>query len=119
MKHLLYFVVMGGTMMALSSNLPGFHVSGWQAALLAAVVLAVVNTIIKPILFVLTLPFTILTLGLFLLVLNFAMLKLTDLIVPGFDVTTLPALAIGSLILSVVGMVWKVVTKDAKRKDKD
>lgn len=119
MKHLLYFLVMAAAMMVLSQNLPGFHVSGWQAALIAAVVLAVVNTIVKPILFLLTLPFTILTLGLFLVVLNVAMLKLTDLLVPGFDVDSLTALVLGSLILSVVGMLWKMVTKESKKKDKD
>lgn len=118
MKHLVYFLVMAATMMVLSQNLPGFSVSGWQAALIASVVLAVVNTIVKPILFVLTLPLTILTVGLFLIVLNLAMLKLTDLLVPGFDVNGVVALALGSFTLSVVGMIWKMLTKDSKKSKK-
>lgn len=119
MKHLIYFLVMAAAMMVLSQNLPGFSVSGWQAALLASVVLAVVNTIVKPILFLLTLPLTILTVGLFLIVLNLAMLKLTDLLVPGFDVNGIVALFLGSLALSVVGTIWKMFTKDSKEKKKD
>src|SRR5262249_47701275 len=70
MNLLLYFVVMAAAMLGLSRILPGFHVNGWVPALFASVVLAAVNTVLKPILFVLTLPFTILTLGLFLFVLN-------------------------------------------------
>lgn len=110
MNLLLYFVVMAAAMVGLSKILPGFEVKGWVPALFAAVVLAAANTILKPILFVLTLPFTILTLGLFLLVLNAFMVWLTAAIVPGFRVTGfLPAL-IAAVILSVVGMVWKAAS---------
>jgi len=69
-KTAMYFLVMAAAMLGISRLLPGFEISGWGAAILAAIVLAVMNTIVKPILFVLTLPFTILTLGLFLFVLN-------------------------------------------------
>jgi putative membrane protein len=117
MGFILYFVVIAAAMMALSRFLPGIHVDGPVSALLAAVVLAAANAILKPILFVLTLPFTILTLGLFLLVLNALMLWITALIVPGFQVHgILPAL-LASMILSVVGMIWKAATR--KRKDRD
>ena len=85
MSHLLYFVVIALAMIGLSRLLPGFHVDGIVPALIAAVVLAIVNTVVRPILFVLTLPFTIVTLGLFLFVLNAAMLALTAWLVPGFD----------------------------------
>jgi uncharacterized membrane protein YvlD (DUF360 family) len=62
-KHVLYFVVMAAAMMGLSMSgvLPGFSVDGWQAAIIGAVVLALANTLLKPILFLLTLPFTIVT----------------------------------------------------------
>ena len=117
MSFILYFVVIAATMMALSRLLPGIHVDGPVPALLAAVVLAAANAILKPILFVLTLPFTILTLGLFLLVLNAVMLWITALIVPGFDVRGIWPTLLASMILSVVGMIWKAATK--QRKDKD
>ncbi len=112
MSLILYFLLMAATMLAMSKVLPGFQVNGWGPAIIASLVLAVLNTIVKPILFVLTLPFTILTLGLFLLVLNGIVLWLTDRLVPGFDIpggfgTTI----IASLILSLMGMVWKGVVK--------
>ena len=77
MQTLLYFVVMAAAFMGLSQTLPGFHVTGWIPALFGAVILAVVNTLVKPVLFILSLPFIIVTFGLFLLVLNACMLKLT------------------------------------------
>ena len=116
MGLLLYFVVMAAAMLGLSQVLPGFHVDGWGPALFAAIVLAAVNTIVRPILFILTLPFTILTLGLFLLVLNAIMLWITDIIVPGFSIDGFVTTLIASLILAIVGMVWKAATKEQKRK---
>ena len=110
MSHLLYFVVMAAAMLGISKILPGFRVDGWIPAIFAAVVLAVVNVIVKPILFVLTLPFTILTLGLFLFVLNAIMLWITAAIVPGFKVSGFGTTVIASLILAAVSMVWKAAT---------
>lgn len=111
MSLLLYFVVMAAAMLGLSKVLPGFRVDGWVPALIASVVLALVNVIVKPILFILTLPFTILTLGLFLFVLNMMMLWLTSILVPGFRVSGFLTTFIASLALALVGMVWKAATK--------
>ena len=111
MSLVLYFIVMGGSMLLLSRVLPGFVVSGWGPALIGAFVLAAVNTIVRPILFVLTLPFTIVTLGLFLLVLNALMLGLTAWLVPGFEVHGFVTMLVASLALAVVGAIWKAATK--------
>jgi putative membrane protein len=116
MSTVLYFVVMAAAFMGLSQTLPGFHVSGWIPALFGAVILAVVNTLVKPVLFVLTLPFTILTLGLFLLVLNAVMLKLTAWLVPGVSVDGWGTALIGAILLSAVSMVWKWISREEKRK---
>ena len=110
MSFVLYFVVMAAAMLGLSRILPGFKVDGWSHALLAAVVLAAVNTVVKPVLFVLTLPFTILTLGLFLFVLNAICLWITAWIVPGFDLNGIGTTLLASLILAAVGMIWKAAT---------
>ena len=91
--------------------------SGWGPALFGAIILAVVNAIVKPILFVLTLPLTLVTLGLFLLVLNALMLKLTAAIVPGLSVGGWGSTIIAALILSAVGMIWKAATKEEKKVD--
>src|SRR5687767_15922052 len=65
---------------------PGFHYSSFATLAVAALVLGLLNAILKPILFVLTLPLTIVTLGLFLLILNGIMLELVAWLVPGFDI---------------------------------
>ena len=117
MRTVLYFVVMAAAFMGLSQVLPGFHVSGWVPALFGAVIFAVVNTLVKPVLFVLTLPFTILTLGLFLFVLNAMMLGLTAWVVPGVSVAGWSTALIGALILSAVSMVWKWMVREEKRQE--
>lgn len=117
MGFILYFLVIAACMMALSRYLPGFEVDGWVPALLASVVLGAANAVLKPVLFVLTLPFTILTLGLFLLILNALMLWITALIVPGFAVHGFLPTLLASIILSVVGMIWKAATKKRKSQD--
>ncbi len=114
MGTLLYFLVMAAAFMGLSRVLPGFHVTGWVPAIFGAVILAVVNTIVKPVLFVLTLPFTIVTLGLFLLVLNALMLGLTAWIVPGIRIDGWGTTFIAALILSAVGMAWKGIAREEK-----
>jgi putative membrane protein len=113
MSLVLYFVVMAVAMLGLSRVMPGFRVAGFGPALLAAVVLAAVNTLVKPILFVLTLPFTILTLGLFLFVLNAICLWITAVIVPGFDVVGAWTTLLASLLLAVVSMIWKAATRSS------
>ncbi|MCK9312409.1 MAG: phage holin family protein [Bacteroidales bacterium] len=66
--------------------LPGIHVAGFLVALLVALVLGVLNTVVRPILILLTIPVTIFTLGLFLLVINVLMVYLTEFLVKGFYV---------------------------------
>lgn len=114
MSLILYFVLMAAAMLILSRVLPGFQVDGWWPALIAAAVFGLVNTIVKPILFVLTLPFTIVTLGLFLFVLNMIMLWITAALVPGFRVHGLLTTFLASLALAVVGMLWKAAAKSSE-----
>lgn len=116
MMTLLYILVMGATFVLLSRVLPGIRVEGWAPAIVGAIVLAVVNAIIRPILFVLTLPLTILTLGLFLLVLNAITLKIASALVPGLGVDGWMTAIVAALVLSLVGMVWKAATKDGDRR---
>ncbi len=84
--------------------LPGVSVAGWVAALVLAVVLGAINAIIKPMLILLTLPINVLTLGLFTLVINAALVMLAALIVPGFAVGSFWWALLFALVLSVV--VW-------------
>lgn len=116
MNTLLYFVVMAAAFMGLAQVLPGFRVTGWVPAIFGAIILAVVNTLVKPVLFVLTLPFTLVTLGLFLLILNTLMLGITAWIVPGISISGWGTTFIASLILSAVSLVWKTVVKEEKQR---
>lgn len=116
MNTLLYFAVMAASFMGLPYVLSGVHVTGWGPAFVGAVILAVANTVVKPILFVLTLPFTIVTIGLFLLVLNALMLALTDWLVPGIRIDGFGNTFIAALILSAVGMIWKSAVREEQRK---
>jgi putative membrane protein len=83
--------------------IPGIHVDGWVTLLLAALLLSVVNAVIKPILVLLTLPVTLVTLGLFLLVVNAAMLGLVAWLLPGFAIAGLVPAVLGWLVMAVVG----------------
>jgi len=84
---------------------PGIGVDSWSTLLFAAVLLGVVNAIVRPILILLTLPFTIITLGLFLLVINGLMLKLVAFFLHGFHVHGLFAAVVCSIVVGLISWV--------------
>src|SRR5438128_1880757 len=94
---------------------PGITVASVPAALGAGLVLGLINAVVRPILVVLTLPVTLLTLGLFLLVLNAFCLWLTSLLVPGFAVQSFKAAFLGALLISVVSWALTVFVSDSGR----
>ncbi|MBR7618270.1 phage holin family protein [Phenylobacterium sp. 20VBR1] len=94
--------------------LPGVSYAGWLDLLLAALLLGLVNAIVRPVVFLLTLPLTILTLGLFLLVVNAAMIGLVALLLPGFMVSGLISGILASIIVGVVSWIGAVVLGDGK-----
>lgn len=83
----------------------GFTIDDSTTLLLAALVLGVVNAVVRPIAFILTIPITIVTLGLFLLVLNAGMVALVAWILPGFSISGFWPALLGALILSVTGWI--------------
>lgn len=84
---------------------PGIDVESGGTLLLAALVIGLVNAVVKPILVFLTLPITIVTLGLFYLVLNGLLLWLAAALTPGFRLAGLLPAVLGALVISVVGMI--------------
>lgn len=82
--------------------LPGVHVANFTSALIAALVIGIINAIIKPVLVILTLPINLLTLGLFTFVINAILILLASAIVPGFTVDGFLWALIFSVILSLV-----------------
>ena len=81
---------------------PGFVVKSFVAAMIAAIMLGLVNAVVKPILVLLTLPLTIVSLGLFLFVINAITIWLAGAITPGFDVAGFLPAFLGSIVLTVV-----------------
>lgn len=88
-------------MLLLSYVLPGVAVSSFLTALLVAAVLALLNALLRPLLVILTIPITILTLGLFLLVINALIILIADALIPGFEVAGFLWALIFSLLLSL------------------
>jgi len=84
--------------------LDGLHFSGPLALFFAALALGLVNAVVRPVMLLLTLPITVLTLGLFLLVLNGAMLGLAALLVPGFVIDGFWTALFGAIIVGFTGM---------------
>ena len=104
--HLLSRLIVGVLAVLITARLlPGVHVDGVLTAILVAVVIAVLNATIKPILIILTIPVTILTLGLFLLVINALLIQLCAKIVDGFSVSSFWTALAFSLILSLLSAI--------------
>ena len=86
----------------------GIRMQSIEMGILAAGILGIVNAVIRPVVLVLTLPINLLTLGLFTLVINAAMLKLVSMVVPGFVIESFSAAFLGALIVSVVSWTLNI-----------
>jgi len=89
----------------------GFTIASPGSLVLAALVLGICNALVRPVLLVLTLPITVLTLGLFLLVVNAAVIGLTAWFVPGFAIAGFIPALLGGLIVSITGWIGSVAFK--------
>ena len=105
MRLLLRWVINAATLLGIAYYLPGIEVGGFYAALITALVLGLVNAIIRPLLLILTLPINILTLGLFTFVVNALMFWFVSTVVQGFEVAGFMAAFWGALILTLVSWV--------------
>lgn len=112
---LIRWLVNAGGLFLISYALEGIEVEGVFPALIAAAVLGIINAIIRPILLILTLPINILTLGLFTLVLNGAMLALAAQVVRGFTVSGFWSAVLGALLLSIISSVMSFFIEDIAR----
>lgn len=111
MTILINWILSAIAILVASQILPGVHVAGFVTALAVALVLGIINAIIKPVIVILTLPINILTLGLFTLVINAALVMLTSAIVLGFRVDGFLWALIFSILLSVINMVFHTVAQ--------
>ena len=105
MRFLARLVLNGVAIIVAAYFLPGLHVSGPFAALLAGTILGFVNAIVRPVLFFLTLPLTLVTLGLFIFVVNAICLELTAWLVSGFSIDGFRWALIGALVISIISWI--------------
>lgn len=105
MKLLLKWLLSAAALLAVAHLFSGVQVASFTSALLAAAVIGLFNVVLRPLLVVLTFPVTLITLGLFLFVINALMFWAASGLLAGFQVTGFWAALVGSLIYSVLGVV--------------
>ena len=114
MRLLLHWILSALALIVVSHLVPGFQVHGFVPALIAALVIGLLNATIGVFLKIVTFPLTIITLGLFLLVINGVMILIASAVVPGFHVVGLVPAFWGALVLALLGMLIRaIVRKDA------
>ena len=106
-KMLLHWIIMALAVWLTSLIVPGIHVSGPVAALIAAIAIGLANATIGLFIKIITLPLTVVTFGIFWLVINGIMLKLASAFVPGFHIRSFGAAFWGAIVLSIVNMLLK------------
>lgn len=103
MKTITRVLLIALTLLILSAYVPGIEVAGFYPATLTAIILGLLNLFIRPILVILTLPITLLTFGLFSIVINAALFYFAASFIQGFTVASFAHAVLGSLVVSVVG----------------
>lgn len=108
MKLIIRWLLLAAALLLVANVYPGVTVAGFTAALVAALVLGLLNTLVRPVLVLLTFPVTLITLGLFLFVINAGMFWLASYVLDGFQVKGFVAALIGSVLYSLCAMVIDV-----------
>ncbi len=112
---LLHWILTALILLLISSLVPGIEISGMGVALVAALVIGLINVLVRPIVMLLTLPINIITLGLFAFVINAMMFGLSAWLVPGFEVLNFWSALIGSLLLALMTALLGTLENHANR----
>ena len=112
MRFLLRLLLNGLAIMVAAWFVPGVRLAGVVPAILAGALLGLVNALVRPVLLLLTLPFTLLTLGLFIFIVNAICFALTAALVPGFDLSGFFAAFFGALVVTIVSWVVNALLAD-------
>jgi putative membrane protein len=112
---LLRWIVGAITLFVIAYFVPGFHIRGWSSALVAVMVIALLNATLGFLLKIVTFPLSILTLGIFLLVINAFMLEVAAHLVPGFQVDSFGSAFVAAVILAIVHMLLGSGKKTERR----
>ena len=118
MRWLLHWILNAVALLIVAHFVEGFVISGFVAALIAVVVIGLLNATLGLLLKIITLPLGILTFGLFFLVINAVILWFSSKIVPGFAVTTFKAAFLGALALAVIHMLFGFIGNAVKKTGK-
>ncbi|MFP5417746.1 MAG: phage holin family protein [Gammaproteobacteria bacterium] len=114
MRLLLLWLLNAVALLAVTWLLPSIHIEGLGAALLAALVLGFINTLVRPVLALLTLPITVLTLGIFYLVLNGLLFWFASALIPGFAVSGFLSALLGALLYGVIAWALAALIPNTK-----
>lgn len=112
MRFLLRVLLNAVALLIAAWLVPGVQITGAAAAILAGLLLGVVNALVRPVLLLLTLPFTLVTLGLFIFVVNGICFALTAALVPGFRISGILAALLGSIVVSIVSWILNAFVAD-------
>jgi putative membrane protein len=114
MRILLLWILNALALLAVAWLLPSIQVTGFGSALIAALVLGLINTLVRPLLALLTLPITVITLGLFYLVLNGLLFWLASELLPGFQVDGFFAAVLGAILYGLIAWALSALIPNKK-----
>ena len=112
---LLRWIIGAIALFVIAYFVPGFHIRNWASALIAVLVIGLLNATLGLLLKILTFPLSILTLGLFLLVINAFVLLIASRLVPGFHVDSFGSAFVGAVLLALVHMLLGMGTRAERR----
>ena len=112
MKIILRILITAFALILVANFVPGIEVANFYVALIAALILGVLNTLVRPVLLILTLPITIVTLGLFIFIINAGLFLFAASFLEGFSVDGWVAAIIGSILVSIVSAIGNSLIGD-------
>jgi putative membrane protein len=114
-RFILHWLVIAVALGAAARFVPGIHIASGPILVVSALVLGLVNAIVRPVLVVLTLPLTVMTLGLFYFIVNAAAFGFAAALVPGFTVASLGSAILGSIVVALVSWAFAGLIRAAAR----
>lgn len=111
LKIIFNWILQALSLLIVANIIPGIRLSDFKSALVAVIIMGLVNVLIKPVLFLISLPITILSLGLFIFVINALMFMLVSAFTPGFKVDGFVSALAGSLVFSVISSILHRLTE--------
>lgn len=110
-----YLIIQVFSLLVVSYIIPGFILSDLRAAVVAAVVIGVINTFVRPILQLIALPLTILSLGLFAFLINVTLLWFAASIVPGFEIEGFMTVVVASIVMALISAFFHMAMGGSKK----